>query len=95
MRRKIDLCLDKKTYEEFALNQDLFNEKMANLAMAIRNEISDAKTVLDFDHETLDKQQQDIDQVKDKQLEVITREDLIELSDALEVKADKKELMQL
>lgn len=95
LKNKINACLKIEKFEANKADQSAINEKMTNFKILADEQFLNFDAMLSVNTENIDKLTNELDSVKDKQNDVITHDDLNELKERIEIKADKLDIIKI
>jgi len=95
LKNKINSCLKIEKFEAFRTSQGILNGQFEAKSKETDDQLKSFQILIDMSQGNIDKMMNDMDQVKDRQAEVITQDDLNELRERIEVKADKLDLLKM
>jgi len=95
LKNKINACLKIEKFEANKADQSVINEKLTTFKTLADEQFLNFDTMLSVNTENIDKLTNELDSVKDKQNDVITHDDLNELKERIEIKADKLDIIKI
>jgi len=94
-KNKINSCLKIEKFEALRTSQGILNGQFEAKSKETDDQLKSFQILIDMSQGNIDKMMNDMDQVKDRQAEVITQDDLNQLRERIEVKADKLDLLKM
>jgi len=95
LKNKINSCLKIEKFEAFKTSQGILNQQFDDRSKETDESLKNFQILIEMSQGNIDKIMNDMEQVKDRQAEVITQDDLNELRERIEVKADKLDLIKM
>mmetsp|Transcript_17346 Transcript_17346/g.14230 ORF Transcript_17346/g.14230 Transcript_17346/m.14230 type:complete len:203 (+) Transcript_17346:798-1406(+) len=95
LKNKINACLKIEKYEAFKSSQSAFNSNLQVRTDKYEEQFTNIILLIGVNAENVEQVKNDMDVVKERQVEVITQDDLNELRERVEVKADKLDLVKM
>lgn len=95
LKNKINACLKIEKFEAFKAEQSVLNRKINDNIVKSDEQFLQLDGVVGVNSENIEKLINELDTVKDKQNDVITHDDLNELKERVDVKADKLDMIKI